>query len=702
MRSRLLVPFWLLWLTTTAFTAAAERPDILVNDFESESYGPWQATGDAFGVGPARGTLLRQRPVSGFEGERLVNSYNGGDVSTGTLLSPPIRLQRKYLHFLIGGGHQPEQCELQLLIDDNVVARATGHDDEGLLWSSFDLTEHQNREARVRIIDSATGGWGHINVDQIVLSDRRVVVPANSRTIELTDRYLHLPVSAQGTPVRMRISVDNQVVRQFDIVLSETPDFWVFSDVSRWQGATATLTLAAGGNSGLHLIRSSDELPGADQLYREMHRPQFHFTSRRGWLNDPNGLVYHNGQWHLFYQHNPYGWPWGNMHWGHAVSSDLFHWTERGTRFHPFGEDTRGGAFSGSAVVDRYNTGGWKTGDEDVIVAALTDTQAGEVIAYSNDGGRTFEMFSGNPVVQHVGRDPRLLWHEPTQRWVMAVYQEADEQQWIAFYSSPDLKSWTLESRIAGFYECPDLFELPVDGDPANTKWILHAADAQYVIGDFDGQRFTPDHEGKHQVWYGNYYAAQSYSHAPDGRRVQIGWGRDITFPGMPFNQQMAVPVELTLRSTAAGPRLFVEPVRELAAIRQQSHSFGELALAPGDADPLAQLDVELVELDATFRPATEGRVVFNLRGAVVTYFADEQMLECAGLSVPLTPVDGQVRLQLLVDRGSIECFGNSGQIAISRGIRPASDSRHVHVRAEGAPVSFKQLTVHELGSTWK
>ncbi len=702
MRHRFLVPFTLVWLLAAAFAAAAERPDILISDFESESYGEWQTTGDAFGGGPAAGTLPRQRPVSGFEGKRLVNSYHGGDVSIGTLLSPPIQLQRKYLNFLIGGGHQPEQCELQLLIGDQVVDRATGHDDEGLLWYSFDLAEHEAREARIRIIDSATGGWGHINVDQIVLSDRRAVEQANSRTMKLTQRYLHLPVSAQGTPVRMRISVDNQVVRQFDIVLSESPDFWVFSDVSEWQGEQANLLLTSGGNSGLHLIRSSDELPGADQLYQETHRPQFHFTSRRGWLNDPNGLVHYDGEWHLFYQHNPYGWPWGNMHWGHAVSSDLFHWTELGTRFHPFGEDTRGGAFSGSAIVDRNNTAGWKTGEEDVIVAALTDTQAGEIIAYSNDRGRTFEMFEGNPVVKHVGRDPRLLWHEPTQRWVMAVYQEADEQQWIAFYSSPDLKAWTSESRIAGFFECPDLFELPVDGDPANTKWVLHAADAQYVIGHFDGKRFTPEHEGKHQVWHGNYYAAQSYSDAPDGRRVQIGWARDINFPGMPFNQQMAVPVELTLRSTAAGPRMFVEPVQELATIRRQTHRLEELTLAPGDADPLAHLDVELVELDATFAPADVGRVVFNLRGAVVTYFAEDQTVECAGLRVPLPPVDGQVRLQLLVDRGSIECFGNSGQIAISRSVRPASDSHHVHVRAEGAPVTFGHLSVHELASIWK
>lgn len=523
------------------------------------------------------------------------------------------------------------------------------------------------------------------------------------RTFEITRQYLHLPVAEEGGDRQvMRVYSDGEVVRQFHITLTETPDFWVASDVSKWHGQEITLRLGGEPNSGMHLIRQDDEMPGADRMYNEKHRPQFHFTSRRGWLNDPNGLVYYDGEWHLFYQHNPYEWRWGNMHWGHAISTDLFHWKEQGNVFHPAGEDTRGDAFSGSAVVDHDNTTGWRTGNEDVIVAAFTDTGSGEVVAYSNDRGRSFTLYEGNPVVKHNGRDPKIIWHDPTERWVMAVYEHLDNKRWISFHTSPNLKNWTFQSRIEGFYECPDLFELSIDGDESDTRWVLYGADAKYMIGHFDGKEFTPEHEGKHQVWHGNYYAAQTYDNAPDGRRVQIGWAREVTFPGMPFNQQMAVPVDLTLRSTDAGPRMFAEPVKELANIRSRSHRFDARQLAPGDANPTEDILAELLELDVTFEPGDNGRLVFNIRGVLVTYHAESAEVETAGTRVPLEPVEGQVRLQILVDRGSVECFGNGGRVAISQKAKTAPDSRHVHVRAENAPVRIREMNIHELKSIWQ
>ena len=191
----------------------------------------------------------------------------------------------------------------------------------------------------------------------------------------------------------------------------------------------------------------------------------------------------------------------------------------------------------------------WHRGSPPLVVA-FTSTGRGECIAYSNDRGRTWTEYAGNPVVRHAGRDPRLLWHEPTKRWVMAVYDETGGARSIAFHSSPDLKTWRFESRIDGFFECPELFELPVDGDcPARRLWVLYAADGEYRLGQFDGQRFAPE-TGKLRVWYGNFYASQTFSDAPDGRRIQIGWANGIAFPGEPFNQQMTVPCELTLRPT--------------------------------------------------------------------------------------------------------------------------------------------------------
>ena len=225
------------------------------------------------------------------------------------------------------------------------------------------------------------------------------------------------------------------------------------------------------GSQGLAAVHQADTIAGSEDLYRERLRPQFHFSSRRGWLNDPNGLVYHKGEYHLFYQHNPYGWAWGNMHWGHAVSTDLVHWQELPIAIYPhrFGD----WAFSGSAVVDRQNTAGFKKGDEDVLVAAYTSTGRGECIVYSHDRGRTFTEYDGNPVVKHSGRDPKILWHAPGKHWVMAVYDEADDKRGIAFYTSPDLKKWEQQSKIDGYFECPDIFELPVDGDRSRRKWVL-------------------------------------------------------------------------------------------------------------------------------------------------------------------------------------------------------------------------------------
>src|SRR6202789_961610 len=220
------------------------------------------------------------------------------------------------------------------------------------------------------------------------------------------------------------------------------------------------------------------EVPESGRLYAEARRTQFHFTSRRGWLNDPNGLVYFEGEYHLFYQHNPYGWDWGNMHWGHAVSPDLVHWTELPIALYP--REYGDWCFSGSAVVDRHNTSGFGSANAPPLVAAFTSTGRGECIIFSKDRGRTWTEYEGNPVVRHAGRDPRLLWHEPTKRWVMAVYDETAGARSIVFHSSPDLKKWSFESRIDGFFECPELFELEVSGDDARRRlWVLYAADGE-------------------------------------------------------------------------------------------------------------------------------------------------------------------------------------------------------------------------------
>ncbi|MBW3540866.1 MAG: GH32 C-terminal domain-containing protein [Planctomycetes bacterium] len=697
------LPFFVL---ASAVATAENRPhpgrsaDALVADFESETWGEWKSSGEAFGSGPAEGTLPGQMQVSGYRGKRLVNSFYKGDGTTGTLSSPAFRIERRYLNFLIGGGGYAGETCMNLVIDGKVVRTATGPNtrpggSEALDWHSWDVSELEGRTASLEIVDRRTGGWGHINVDHIVQSDRRLQAEPAARELVIAQRYLHLPVKNGAAKRRMKFVVDDRTVREFDIELADDqPDFLVFSDVAAFSGRTLRIEVdrLPADSMGLDSIRQSDELPAADTLYRERHRPQFHFTSRRGWLNDPNGLVYHDGEWHLFYQHNPYGIEWGNMHWGHAVSRDLVHWRELPVALYPqrYGD----WCFSGSGLIDERNTSGLGNGGRPPLIVAYTSTGRGEAIAFSHDRGRTFAEIDENPVVRHRGRDPKIIWHPPTERWVMAVYDEADDRQSIAFYASPDLKSWQYASRIDGFFECPDLFELPVDGDPQAMRWVLYAADGKYVLGRFDGREFHAGGE-RHTLWHGNFYAAQTFSNAPGGRRIQIGWGRGITFPGMPFNQQMTVPVELALRTTDAGVRMFAEPVPEIGEVRHKTHSWRNLT----GRSTLDGIGSELLDIEARFE-VDRSACGLVIHGVPVMYDPAKRELTCHRITAPLEPAGGRIDLRILVDRGSLEIFGNRGRVALSVGLLPPEDRRGVAIVAvEGT--SLESLTIHELRSAW-
>jgi fructan beta-fructosidase len=682
------------------------RPDIVFADFEGDDYGDWKVTGTAFGTGPAHGTLPGQMPVTGFTGKGLVNSFNGGDDSTGTLTSPEFTVGRRYISFLIGGGHHPGKACIDLLVDGKVVRTATGPNKvpggtERLEPAFWDVREFVGKKAIIRIVDEAKGGWGHINIDHLVFTDGKppeVIVDAR-REIVCENRYLLLPVQNRAAKRRMTLFVEGRPWREFEIEFAaEKPDFWAFVDLQSAKGKKSVVQVdrLPGDSDALKTIRQADAIDGAAWAYKEKHRPQFHFTSRRGWLNDPNGLVYYKGEYHLFYQHNPYGWEWGNMHWGHAVSTDLVRWCELPIALYPprYGD----WAFSGSAVVDTANTSGLKKGDDDVLIAAFTSTGRGECIVYSNDRGRTWNEIPENPVVRHAGRDPKLIWHAPSKRWVMAVYDEHDRKRWIAFHTSPDLKKWTYQSRIEDFFECPDLFELAIDGK-GEKKWVLHAADGKYVLGTFDGKTFRKE-SGKHTLWYGNFYAAQSYSDAPAGRRIQIGWGNGITFPGMPFNQQMTIPCELSLRTTPEGVRLFAQPVAEIETLHGKKHTWKDVDLPIKD-NPLATISGELFDIRATLAPGSAEAVGLTVRGVAVVYDAKKQTLSCKNVTAPLKPSDGRVRLRLLVDRGSIEVFANNGAVTMSVAAIPPEKERSLLLFARGGKARVEALEVIEMRSAW-
>ena len=542
------------------------------------------------------------------------------------------------------------------------------------------------------------------------------------RTVEMTlaKRYLNLPINNRARKRKMSLIVGGKLLGQFDIQLAEDkPDWWAFFDLARFKGRKLVIELAPPPKDWA-AITQDDTIKDAEHLYKEKYRPQFHFTTRRGWINDPNGLIYYKGTYHMYYQHNPVGIGWGNISWGHAVSKDLVHWEERPDVLFPNSRD--GLCFSGAAFIDRRNQLGRKTGEDDVIVAFYLRTRKGLCLAYSNDRGETMTDYEGNPVLTHPGAridTPRPFWHEPARRWVAPTYDHYKDAKGrrlraVGFYSSEDLKDWKFESRVEQgkwgdeLCGCVDFFQLPLDGDPKNKKWVMIFIDGSYIVGSFDGHVFrtlagkpavTADRI-RSLVVPGNYYATMTWHNAPGGRRVQITWMRGGRYPGMPFNQQMTIPAELTLHSTPHGPRLRMNPIEELQTLRTKTRQWKNLTLRPGH-NPLEGLEGELFDLEVEFEPEPESETVFDLRGERVVYHAKSQTLSSGGVRTRLGPEKGLVHLRILLDRTSIEVFANHGRLYIPRCILPKDDNRSLGASCGKGTAKVRFLRVHEMKSIW-
>ncbi len=448
--------------------------------------------------------------------------------------------------------------------------------------------------------------------------------------------------------------------------------------------------------------------------YREKHRPQFHFSPRTGWTNDPNGLVLYKGEYHLFFQHNPFDVKWGNMTWGHAVSRDMVHWTERESALKP---DQMGTMFSGSAVVDWNNTAGLQKGEEKTIV--LFYTAAGgtnpeskgqpftQCLAYSNDGGRTFTKYAGNPVVPNIvkeNRDPKVVWHAPTRQWIMALFLDGNT---FAFLSSPDLKKWTLFQQIdtPKLSECPDFFEMPVDNEPGVSKWVWTSANGSYLVGSFDGKRFTTEVMTQALSSGANYYAAQTFSDLPNNRRVQMSWMQGGNYPGMPFNQQMSCPYELKLRKRGYGSyRLSALPIGEMEALRGAAHRWKDMDVKPGE-NLLSALQGDLWDITAVIEPGAAKQVGFKVYGRSVAYSVAQRprdnTLSSAQLSAPMAPDNGRVRLRILIDRTTVEVFGNDGDVVMPACFLPEENTAPLELFAAGGAARLVSLDVYPMRSVW-
>ncbi len=663
------------------------RGETLIANFEGD-IGEWEKTGTAFDEGN------RRNRVTGFLGKGYINTYLDNDKSLGTLTSPPFTIERDHIKFLVGGGNHPGKTGMVLLIDDTAVHTATGNSrknnkgEEFLEWKSWDVSEFIGSEARIQILDQHEGGWGHILVDHIVQSDRGVVSaePENS--------------AAFSPPPKPGV---------------ELKDEW-------------------------------STFPLYDQVdYDQSLRPQFHFTSRMGWLNDPNGMVYYDGEWHMLFQHYAKGNISGAKSWGNAVSKDLMNWEQLPHAINPYpkvdGSEGDHAIWSGSAVVDVHNALGKQTGDTKTLFALYSATsekffQGG---AYSTDRGRTWtKIDEGKAVIPHQEgfskgqRDPRIFYYAPGKFYV-TIMMIGGPDRLVRLWKSTNLLDWEVIGDIPDkAAECIDMYHVAVDGDPDNRKWVIADAGTFYEIGDFDGKTWKgfgdkDQDENRLRFDYGDsYYAAQVFNQGPQGRVVHVGWLRSKQ-PGfrpflevnMPFTQQMSIPAEITLRTTAEGLRMYRNPVKEIEKLYHSTTELSDLTATEFNAK-LVSLTPELIDLTLTFAP--KGDFALNVRGLPIRYdsttqefvFINKERVEGEKAAwsregpyrdngirrIPAPAVEGKVTLRALVDRVSLELFINDGQAAASFVVVPKASNRRIIVEGND-DLKVDSLVVNELQSAW-
>lgn len=481
---------------------------------------------------------------------------------------------------------------------------------------------------------------------------------------------------------------------------------------------------------------------------QQNYRNAYHFSPQKNWMNDPNGMVYFNGEYHLFYQHHPFGTTWGPMHWGHAVSKDLVSWKELPIALAP---DEHGTIFSGSAVVDWDNTSGFFD-EEPGLVAIFThhhdvpDAQQMmqyQSLAYSKDEGRTWTKYDGNPVLSHDSyidfRDPKVFWHEPSSQWVMIVACG----QTVCLYRSSNLKEWVFASEFGegigfhdGVWECPDLF--PLATEDSGVRWVMlvsigddpafvEGSRTQYFIGDFDGTTFMPDERSKGEVRWLDYgrdnYAGVSWSDIPaaDGRRLFIGWMSNWKYANLTptdgWRGAMTLVRELKLETLEGEVMLTQQPVREMEAHRTELLSLHGIAVDEA-AVRLADLQLEsseiLVRFDAAFSLGLKVRtglgqetlVGWDARAAEV--YVDRSRSGQADFhkdfpgkhSAPLQTSGSILEMRIFVDRSSVELFADRGQAVITDLIYPDPASTGITVFADDGRKVIESLQVYEFSSS--
>jgi fructan beta-fructosidase len=486
--------------------------------------------------------------------------------------------------------------------------------------------------------------------------------------------------------------------------------------------------------------------------YDEPWRPQFHFTPAKNFMNDPNGLVYYKGEYHLFYQHNPQGNVWGHMSWGHAVSTDMVHW--RHLQLAIPEEEGKYMIYSGSAVVDWRNSSGLcEVHDKEersclitIYTAAGKDLQT-QHLAYSNDRGRTWTNYPGNPIVNLAKpdfRDPKVFWYAPEKKWVMVAVL-ADERK-LMIFDSPNLKEWKLRSTFgpagdnAGQWECPDLFELPVEGT-REKKWVLivnrnpgapaGGTGTKYFVGWFDGLQFTNETPTSHELWadYGkDFYATNTFADLPkgDSRKIWMGWISNWQYanvePTVQWRGAQSIPRALGLRRLPDGIRLVQQPTREMKKLRGKEFHLENVSVTEANRRiKEAGISGDTVEIEAELAPGNAEEMGFRVRkgGAQETLvgisrgqnsvFIDRNKAgelsyskEAAGRHSGPIQQTSSVKLQIFVDRSSVEVFANNGEVTLTDRIYPLRHSEGIELYSLNGSGKIESLSIWKLASVWK
>jgi levanase/fructan beta-fructosidase len=521
--------------------------------------------------------------------------------------------------------------------------------------------------------------------------EQSIVIPRSQ------GRYLWLPIQESAPEGKVQLIVGGMLQTEQNVRMArEKTDYYVALDLLPYQGNKALRVCVQNVPAGSVCFKNLKQNDNVDfALIEEKYRPLYHHTPKRGWMNDPNGMFYMDGVWHLFYQYNPYGSMWGNMHWGHSSSTDLVHWKDEGVALAP---DAWGTMFSGSCVTDNGNIVAMYTTSRPTPFGG--DVQA-QCIAFSKDNGKTFTKYEGNPVLtaeEKDFRDPRPFWNEDIKAWnlILAVGQE------MRIYSSPDLKEWKYESSFGkeygchgGVWECPDLFPI---GQPK--KWVLicninpggpfGGSATQYFVGQFDGHKFTCEHQDTRWMDYGkDHYATVSFCNAPDNRRTVMAWMSNWQYanqvPTMQFRSANSVPRDLGMFEYKGEFYVSVVPSKEMLSLR------GDKAKQPTEACEIV-VDVKK-QAEIVLSNAKGEQIIMRYDAAKQTFSMDRTRSGDVSFSadfpcVTEAPTYGTVKqLRIFIDRCSVEAFDAEGKMAMTNLVFPTEPYNNIKVTGGRATI---------------